>query len=62
MKRKITVKLQEWKEQTQGRLPLLIYGARQVGKTYEMQEFGSTSYKNMVYVNFEIDERIDTNL
>ncbi|CCX86927.1 putative uncharacterized protein [Clostridium sp. CAG:590] len=58
MKRKITVKLQEWKEQTQGRLPLLIYGARQVGKTYEMQEFGSTSYKNMVYVNFEIDERI----
>ena len=58
MKRKITVKLQEWKEQTQGRLPLLIYGARQVGKTYEMQEFGSTSSKNMVYVNFEIDERI----
>ena len=58
MKRKITAKLQEWKEQTQGRLPLLIYGARQVGKTYEMQEFGSTSYKNMVYVNFETDERI----
>ena len=58
MKRKITTKLQEWKEQTIGRLPLLIYGARQVGKTYEMREFGAICYKNTVYVNFETDERI----
>lgn len=41
-----------------GRMPLLIYGARQVGKTFEMQEFGSLYYKNTVYVNFETDERI----
>lgn len=58
MKRKITAKLQEWKEQMNGRMPLLIYGARQVGKTYTMQEFGAACYKNVVYVNFETDERI----
>lgn len=40
------------------RMPLLIYGARQVGKTYEMREFGAMYYKNSVYVNFETDEKI----
>lgn len=39
-------------------MPLLIYGARQVGKTFEMREFGALYYKNTVYVNFETDERI----
>ena len=58
MKRKITDKLCEWKKQTKGRMPLLIYGARQVGKTFEMREFGALYYKNTVYVNFETDERI----
>ena len=41
-----------------GRIPLLIYGARQVGKTFEMREFGALYYKNTIYVNFETDERI----
>ena len=58
MKRKITSKLYEWKNMQIGRMPLLIYGARQVGKTFEMQEFGSLYYKNTVYVNFETDEKI----
>lgn len=58
MKRKITEKLFEWKNAQSGRMPLLIYGARQVGKTYEMQEFGAFYYKNSVYVNFETDEKI----
>lgn len=58
MKRKITEKLFEWKNAKSGRMPLLIYGARQVGKTYEMQEFGAFYYKNSVYVNFETDEKI----
>ncbi|OGO86778.1 MAG: ATPase [Clostridiales bacterium GWE2_32_10] len=53
MKRKITEKLVKWKEKTNNRLPLLIYGARQVGKTYIIQEFGLAYYKNTVYVNFE---------
>ena len=58
MKRKITAKLYEWKNMKKGRMPLLIYGARQVGKTFEMREFGALYYKNTVYVNFETDERI----
>ena len=52
MKRKITAKLYEWKNMKKGRMPLLIYGARQVGKTFEMREFGALYYKNTVYVNF----------
>jgi len=51
-------KLYEWKNMLNGRMPLLIYGARQVGKTYEMREFGALYYKNTIYVNFETDERI----
>ncbi len=58
MKRKITSKLYEWKNMLSGRMPLLIYGARQVGKTFEMREFGALYYKNTIYVNFETDERI----
>ena len=58
MKRKITAKLIEWKNNGNGRMPLLIYGARQVGKTFEMREFGDVYYKNTIYVNFETDERI----
>ena len=53
MKRKITSKLYEWKNMLNGRMPLLIYGARQVGKTFEMREFGALYYKNTIYVNFE---------
>ena len=58
MKRKITAKMLEWKNLGSTRMPLLIYGARQVGKTFEMQEFGALYYKNTVYVNFETDEMI----
>ncbi len=35
------------------RKPLIIRGARQVGKTWLMKEFGKTHYKNVAYVNFE---------
>ena len=58
MKRKITSKLYEWKKMLNGRMPLLIYGARQVGKTFEVREFGALYYKNTIYVNFETDEKI----
>jgi len=33
--------------------PLTFLGARQVGKTYLIQEFGKAEYKQMVYINFE---------
>jgi len=53
MERKITNKLIKWKEKTDRRMPLLLHGARQVGKTYIITEFGHLYYKNVVYVNFE---------
>lgn len=52
MKRKITAKLFEWKSSSR-RQPLIVYGARQVGKTYVINEFGRNNYENVIYVNFE---------
>ncbi len=52
MKRKLTKKLIAWKDQ-KNRMPLLVYGARQVGKTHTLREFGQQFYKNIAYVNFE---------
>ena len=45
-------KLQEWK-QKKNKKPLIIRGARQVGKTWLMREFGKTSYREIVYINFD---------
>ncbi|MGC2872037.1 ATP-binding protein [Ihubacter sp. mB4P-1] len=53
MKRKIETALRSWKEKTAGRKPLLISGARQVGKTYTIRQFGKHAYENTVYVNLE---------
>jgi hypothetical protein len=44
--------LQRWK-QRQNRKPLIIRGARQVGKTWLMREFGKTAYEKTVYVSFD---------
>ena len=52
MKRKIENKLVEWKSNAD-RKPLLVYGARQVGKTYSIVEFGKKYYNDIVYFNFE---------
>ena len=52
MKRLIERRLIEWKNST-NRKPLLIYGARQIGKTYSMLAFGKEHYANTVYCNFE---------
>ena len=38
MKRKITSKLYEWKNMLNGRMPLFIFGARQVGKTFDTRD------------------------
>ena len=54
MKRLITHELIEWKSK-QGRMPLLLHGARQVGKTHILREFGKERYKNIAYVNLETD-------
>jgi len=52
MERKIIKQLLTWKNNSK-RMPLLIYGARQVGKTYTALTFGKTYYKNTVYYNME---------
>ncbi len=52
MKRKIMDKLILWKNST-GRKPLILNGARQVGKTYILRKFGEENYKNTVYFNLE---------
>ncbi len=44
--------LEAWKDSPR-RKPLIIEGARQVGKTWLVKEFASTHYKNLVYINFE---------
>lgn len=48
-----------WKNSTL-RKPLIIRGARQVGKTWLMKEFGSTQYEQTVYLNFEKNNRLKT--
>ena len=53
MRRKIEEKLLTWKNKTENRMPLLLYGARQVGKTYILTEFGETQFDNTVYINLE---------
>ncbi len=52
MERKIVNELLKWKESTR-RKPLILYGARQVGKTYTSLTFGKAHYKNTVYFNME---------
>ena len=55
MKRFITDSLIEWKN-SKTRKPLILKGARQVGKTYILKEFGEKYYHDMVYFNFDHDE------
>lgn len=50
-------KLYKWKE-SKHRKPLIIEGARQVGKTWLMKEFGSKAYDNTVYINFDSNSRM----
>ncbi len=52
MKRQIESKLQRWKE-TDARKPLILNGARQIGKTYSLIEIGKTNFRNLIYINFE---------
>ena len=52
MKRTAIAQLTAWKTST-NRKPLVIRGARQVGKTWLMKEFGKTEFNNFVYINFD---------
>jgi predicted AAA+ superfamily ATPase len=55
MYRKRITKLLQWKL-NKNKKPLILLGARQVGKTWLLQEFGKAEYRQMVYINFEDKE------
>ena len=55
MKRKIENYLSWWKGLGKEKMPLLIHGARQIGKTYAIREFGKLHYENTLYLNFETE-------
>ena len=57
MYRKVNAYLERW-QQDKYRKPLLIQGARQVGKTYAILEFGRTHYDNVAYFNFQTSEKL----
>ena len=57
MYRHIMAYLEEWKNSAH-RKPLILQGARQVGKTYSVLEFGRTHYDNVAYFNFETDPKL----
>lgn len=57
MYRKIVKYLEEWKK-SEHRKPLILQGARQVGKTYAILEFGRTHYDNVAYFNFETNPKL----
>jgi predicted AAA+ superfamily ATPase len=59
VKRKIEEKLIAWKNKN-NRMPLILNGARQVGKTYTLREFGEKYYKNTIYVNLELNQAVSS--
>lgn len=58
MYRKIMEYLKTWKD-SKYRKPLILQGARQVGKTYTTLEFGRTYYENVAYFNFETNPKLN---
>lgn len=50
--------LKKWKS-SEHRKPLILQGARQVGKTYSILEFGRTCYENVAYFNFETNPKLN---
>lgn len=59
MRRNALELLKKWKDDSE-RKPLILKGARQVGKTWLMKEFGRTCYDNFVYFNFDEDDELKT--
>lgn len=57
MERKILENLISWKNHPK-RKPLILTGARQVGKTFALKKFGEQEYTNTIYLNFEDNPRV----
>lgn len=58
MYRKVADYLEAWRK-GEYRKPLILQGARQVGKTYSILEFGRRSYENVAYFNFETNPKLN---
>ena len=56
MKRKIIQQLKLWKDNP-ARKPLILLGARQVGKTWVMKHFGQAEFENVAYINCDVGSR-----
>ena len=61
-KRKIYNQLLQWKEESQGRTALLIEGARRVGKSTVVEEFGKNEYESYILIDFSIASQTVKNL
>ena len=57
LKRFILDELIKWKN-SKYRKPLILKGARQIGKTYILKQFGEENYENVAYFNFDHDEEL----
>ena len=57
MKRNAMEELKKWQTDPE-RKPMVLRGARQVGKTWLMKEFGRTCYENYVYFNFDEEDEL----
>ncbi len=59
MKRKVYDKLLQWKRKSdKSRKPLVLRGARQVGKTWILEELGRNEFENVAYINFEEQQQL----
>ncbi len=56
LKRKIDSFLKQWKED-KNHYPLIVKGARQVGKTESILHFAKENYSNVVYINFALEKK-----
>lgn len=61
MEREIVSELLKWKN-SKNRKPLIVHGARQVGKTYIIKKFGKENYDNLIYVNFETNQELSSQI
>ena len=59
MYRKLIEQLKGWKDK-KDRLPLILKGARQVGKTWLLQEFGKECFEDVLYINFENESNVSS--
>lgn len=57
MERAVYQQLTAWKNSV-SRKPLILEGARQVGKTYILKEFGRREYRNLVYINCDNNDKV----